>query len=327
MGPEQFRSRAWAWYLAAVVFATQYYVVSAYQATPNDTLYLVIGGSAVAAGLTGLVLHRPPRMLAWLAIVGSIGAYLAADAILANLEETNVLVPFPSFADWLYLGIYPVLAVAFVIVRRAIAPGPDRAAVIDSLLVGFGTLGVLGPLYLIDYWNNPFLDTQQQWVAVAYPLGDALLLAAGARLLFAAGRRLNALTLLGASAVAIVIGNAVYNAQALGSGFEDGGIGSVGWLAFTCLLGGAVLHPSVRFAGTSAADAHRPLPSFVRVVAPVVTVAAHLRWGDADSRVLSAVCLVAIVVLGVLRGVSSRRSDADHAPATDTAEQPDAVTV
>jgi len=300
-------SRAWAWYLALVVFVGQYYVVSAYGASANDALYVVIGASAVIAAIAGLAINRPPRFGAWLMIAASIGAYLAADAVLAQLEADNVIVPFPSLADWLYLGIYPVLIVAFAIVRRGIAPGPDRGAAIDSLMVGVAGFGVLAPLYAMDVWNSPFwFERTEQWVAMAYPIGDALLLAAGARLIYAAGRRLNALTLLGGAAIAITIGNAAYNVAALGDGFVDGGLGSLGWLGFTSLLGGALLHPSVRFSGTSADAARRPWPNVMTVVAPLAVVGAHLAWGGSDSVTVSIVCLVAVLALAGVRVVGSR---------------------
>ena len=320
-------SRAWAWYLALVVFVGQYYVVSAYGATANDTLYVVIGASAVFAAIAGLAIHRPPRFVAWLLIALSIGAYLAADAVLSQLEADNVIVPFPSLADWLYLGIYPVLIVAFAIVRRGIAPGPDRGATIDSLMVGVAGFGVLAPLYAVEVWNSPFwFERTEQWVAIAYPIGDALLLAAGARLIYAAGRRVNALTLLGAAAIAIVIGNAAYNVAALGDGFVDGGLGSLGWLGFTSLLGGALLHPSVRFSGTSADAARRPWPNLMLVAAPVAVVGAHFAWGDADSRPTSIACLAVVLVLSASRFAESRSKPSG--PAIDeSSERRDEVSV
>jgi len=277
-------ARAWAWYVALVVFAGQYYVVSAYGTTANDTLYLLIGASAVVAAIAGLAVHRPPRFGAWLLIAASVGAYLAADAVLARLEADNVIVPFPSLAVWLYLAVYPALLVAFAIVRRGLAPGRDRGATLDSLMVGLAGFGVLAPLYAVEVWNSPFwFERPEQWVAIACPLGDALLLAAGARLLFAAGRRVNALTFLGAAAIAITIGNAAYNVAALGDGFVDGGLGSVGWLAFTSLLGVALLHPSIRFGGTSAYAARRPWPSFMWLAGPLAVARAPLAWGAGDS--------------------------------------------
>ncbi len=318
------RTRGWAWYLALVVFATQYYVVSAYGATANDTLYVAIGVSALAAGVAGIALNRPARWWAWTLVVAAIGMYLTADAVLAQLEEDNVIVPFPSLADWLYLGVYPVLAVAFVAIRRALAPGGDRRATLDSIAVAIGALGVLTPLYLMAVWNSPFLSGGDRWVAVAYPVFDALLLGVGARLVFAAGRRFNALSLLGASTIVLVVGNAVWNAQVLGDGFEPGGVASVGWLAFTSLLGGAAMHPSVRFAGTSARAAHQPLTLIGRLVAPVAAVSivlAQLRWGDDDSRTLAVACLVAVVALGIVRrGVDRPSGGPAVEPSSDGAE-------
>ncbi len=322
------KSQAWAWYLAAVVFVGQYYVVSAFGAVPNETVYLAVGVSGVVAAVVGLLLHRPPRLLAWLVVAGSIATYLIADAVLASLEEEHVIVPFPSLADWLYLGIYPALAVAFVAIRRSLAPGPDRRAAIDAVLVGVGALGVLGPLYLFDLWNDPFADSTERWIAIAYPVGDALLLGVGARLLFAAGRRVTALTLLAAATGALAVGNAAYYVQAYGDGFQSGGLASVGWLAFTCLLGGAVLHPSVRFAGTSAATARRPWPSFARIASLVAVVGAHLAWGDEESRTFSAVVLVTLLVVGVFRPSRSDTAERDGSDdAVADADEPTRLSV
>ncbi|MEM1332288.1 MAG: hypothetical protein AAGG08_02420 [Actinomycetota bacterium] len=250
MSAEAIRTNAWAWYLAAVVFVTQYYAVSAFGASPSDTLYVAIGVSAVIAGIVGLLLQRGAALLARIAVVACVGAYLAADAVLAGLEADNVIVPFPSTADWLYLGIYPVLAAAMLAVRHHSSPQRDMRAVAAAVTAAVASFALFWQLYASDVWNSPFLVGTDRWVALGYPLGDALLVGVAARLLAGSGRRLGTHLLLAGSIASLVVGNVVYNVQVAGAGFESGGIASVAWLAFTSLLGGAVLRPSVPPAAT-----------------------------------------------------------------------------
>ncbi|MEL6890882.1 MAG: hypothetical protein AAFP84_04760, partial [Actinomycetota bacterium] len=79
----------------------------------------------------------------------------------------------------------------------------------------------------------------------AYPLADAVLVGSAVALLVLAARRSAQAVLLAAAGASVVVGNAVYNVDALGAGHETGGVASVGWMAFTVLLGGAVLHPAI----------------------------------------------------------------------------------
>ena len=91
--------------------------------------------------------------------------------------------PFPSFADVLYLLTFPLYAVGLLIFIWWRTPDRDRRSLIDALTLTAG-LGLLSWIYLIlPYVHNPDLSWLQKSVAIAYPLGDVLMLAMIARLL------------------------------------------------------------------------------------------------------------------------------------------------
>ena len=91
--------------------------------------------------------------------------------------------PFPSFADVLYLSCYPLYAVGLLMFIYWRTPDGDLRSLIDALTLTAG-LGLLSWTFLIrPYVNNPALTGLQKTVAIAYPLGDVLMLALLARLL------------------------------------------------------------------------------------------------------------------------------------------------
>ena len=91
----------WQAYLLVAVLAGQYYFVSAYGSTPTDSLYTVVSMSAAVAVLVGVVVQRPRLGSGWYLVGAAVWLFLAGDLVYADLEADNLLVPFPSTADWL----------------------------------------------------------------------------------------------------------------------------------------------------------------------------------------------------------------------------------
>src|SRR4249919_1418813 len=72
-------------------------------------LYNGIGLTAVIATLVGLRHKRVENRRAWMLIVAGLISFLAGDVYYYILDATSDTTPFPSPADALYLGMYPLV--------------------------------------------------------------------------------------------------------------------------------------------------------------------------------------------------------------------------
>ncbi|MGK0277050.1 MAG: putative membrane protein [Ilumatobacter sp.] len=239
-------SNVWRWYLVAVVAVGQYYFVSAAGAVPNGTIYSALGASAVVAMVVGILIHRPRHTLAWAFVAISLVLFLAGDYVYSDLAASQAFVPFPSTADWLYLAMYPALALGIVILGRRLAPHRNWKAVGLGVTVAIAAAGVLHFLYMGDYIAEPFFDTKMRAVAVAYPVLDAVMFGFAAWLVVVARRQSPSLVMVALGLVSLVVGNAVYNVQSINGAFVPGGLADLFWITFGALLGLACLHPSMK---------------------------------------------------------------------------------
>ncbi|MFT6761422.1 MAG: hypothetical protein ACJAXA_000064 [Candidatus Aldehydirespiratoraceae bacterium] len=235
----------------------QFYFVSATGAVPNGSVYSALGISAMVAMIAGMLIHRPRHVIAWAFAVVGLGLFLAGDYVYADLVATQAFVAFPSIADWIYLAMYPVFAVAIVLLGRTLAPHRTWSAVAFGLLTTLATVGVLQFIYMGDLIAEPFFDTKMRMVAVAYPLLDAVMFGFAAWLGVISRRGSVSLTLMALALVSLVVGNAIYNVQLIAGSFDPGGPADLFWIGFAALLGVACLHPSMtstdRLTTTSAA--------------------------------------------------------------------------
>jgi uncharacterized membrane protein len=245
-------SNVWRWYLGGVVAVAQYYFVSAVGAVPNGTIYSALGATAVVAMVVGILIHRPRHAVAWALAAISLVLFLAGDYVYADLAASQAFVPFPSTADWLYLAMYPVLALGIVVLGRRLAPHRNWKAVGLGVAVAIAAAGVLHFLYMGDYIAEPFFDTKMRVVAVAYPVLDAVMFGFAAWLVAVARRQSPSLVMVALGLVALVAGNAVYNVQSMNGPFVPGGLADLFWITFGVLLGLACLHPSMKSTATSA---------------------------------------------------------------------------
>jgi hypothetical protein len=248
-------SNVWRWYLVAVVAVGQYYFVSAAGAVPNGTIYSALGVTAVVAMVAGILIHRPRHSIAWVLATIGFALFLAGDYVYADLAASQVFVPFPSTADWLYLAMYPVLALGIVILGRRLAPHRSWKAAGVGVVTAIATAGVLHLLYMGEYIADPFFDTQMRFVAVAYPVLDAVMFGLAAWLVVIARRQSPSLVMVALGLASMVVGNAVYNVQAIDGSFAAGGFVDLFWIAFAALLGLACLHPSTKSSAISATSA------------------------------------------------------------------------
>jgi diguanylate cyclase (GGDEF)-like protein/PAS domain S-box-containing protein len=235
------RNHVWAWYLG-VTGALMFVYLFVPPLKGSGPLINAIGFSGAIALVVGIRLHKPKAQAAWWLFV--IGQFLFVGGDVYTYSNPDAT--FPSIGDALYLAVYPVLmAGLFMLVRRR-NPRPDRAALIDALILTIG-IGLLSWVLVIA----PNIHLPGSWLAksvsVAYPLGDVLLLAGAIRLAVDAGKRAPAFYLLVGSIVCLLATDSAYNYALLKGTYNHSQLGyDAGWILYYMLWGAAALHPSMR---------------------------------------------------------------------------------
>ena len=174
----------------------------------------LIGLSGVSAIVAGVVINRPARKAPWLLLAGrQPELYRRPDQLPRPDADQGAKVPFPSFADVLYLLTYPLYAAGLLIFIWWRTPDRDRRSLIDALTLTVG-LALLSWIYLIlPYVHNPALSWLQKSVAIAYPLGDVLVLAMIARLLAPGTARTRSVQLLTLGTIGMLVSDVLVRAD------------------------------------------------------------------------------------------------------------------
>jgi diguanylate cyclase (GGDEF)-like protein/PAS domain S-box-containing protein len=205
----------------------------------------LISLTGVTAVVAGVVLNRPARKTPWLLLAGTLTCFAAGQLSFLIAAKLDVRLPFPSFADLLYLSCYPLYAAALLIFIYWRTPDGDRRSLIDALTLTAG-LALLSWTFLIrPYVHNPELSGMQKGVAIGYPLGDVLMLALLARLLAPGTGRTRSVQLLAFGTVACLVSDVAYGVEQLYGKFSEGSLIDLGWAIFYAALGASALHPTM----------------------------------------------------------------------------------
>jgi signal transduction histidine kinase len=236
----------WRWALAAGLLLAALYALG-----PSEPVWLrelvvypAAEAVAVVAVLVGVGRYRPSAPFAWLLIAAGLVAYLVGDVIwgvYATLDRD----PFPSLADGFYLAAYPLIAAGLVVaVMRRRPLGVDRRALIDTSLVAV-IAGFLAWVYLVQpVLDDPDLSQSEALVAVAYPLGDLLLLAVATRFVMGSSWNVPSLRLLVAGLGLTLIGDVMF-ALSVVEGSPGIRVLDTTLLVGIVTMGVAGLHPSM----------------------------------------------------------------------------------
>ena len=238
------RVQAWlAFFVVGILATVAYFLIP----SPNtqDALRPLFTLAALVAAVAGILLHRPQRPLPWYLFTSAILLFVLGIVAYVSYEVTPPDgVPFPSLADAFLIASYPCAAGALLLFqRRRLAR--DRASTIDPIIVAVGA-GITAWIFLIrPALENNTLSFLEQFVAVAYPLMDVLLLAVVVRMLLVSGRRPFAYYPLVAGLMCTLAFDAVYTATKLAGIYNVGSPVDALEMLFGVLLGTAALHPSM----------------------------------------------------------------------------------
>ena len=254
----------------------------------------LIGLSAVSAIVAGVIINRPSRKLPWLLLAAAQASFAAGQVSFLVAQLVGADLRFPSFADVLYLLTYPLYAAGLLIFIRWRTPGGDRRALIDALILTAG-LALLSWIYLIlPYVHNPALSWLQKSVAIAYPLGDVLVLAMIARLLAPGLARTRCVQLLTLGVVGELASDVAFGSIQLYGSFHNGTIVDLGWAVFYGACGAAALHPSmteltqpVTRQSVQVSPVRLTVLMLASLIAPVVLFTESFRSRSGDERVIA----------------------------------------
>ena len=254
----------------------------------------LIGLTGVGAIVAGVVINRPAQKLPWLLLALANLSFIAGQVSFLIAGRLQVVLPFPSFADGLYLLEYPLYAAAVLIFIRWRSPERDRRSLIDALTLTVG-LALLSWLYLVlPYARNPELTTLQKSVAIAYPLGDILVLAMIARLLVPGSGGARAVQLLTFGTVGVLAADVSFGLLQLHGTFHNGTPVDLGWAVFYTAWGAAALDPTmteltepVAAQRAEASPARLIMLMLAALIAPTVLFIESLRNRYSDGSVVA----------------------------------------
>ncbi|MEV0134622.1 bifunctional diguanylate cyclase/phosphodiesterase [Dactylosporangium sp. NPDC050688] len=233
------RERMWTWWTVAGLLATAGYFTLPYGSLAGSLIY---DGLGAGSALVMLAVARG-RLAWWLFAAGTL-LWAGGDAVYSYYVYGLHQDPFPSVADALYLGAYPLLAAGlFVLVRQR--AGRNRAAVLDASIVATGAGLVLWTFVMQPIAHDGTVGVGTRVVGLAYPAFDALLLVMLARLLVSGAVRDTGIRLLAASLVLLTCADVAYSVVTAYTSY-DGGLFDAGWLLSYVLWAAAALHPSSR---------------------------------------------------------------------------------
>lgn len=182
--------------------------------------------------------NRPPWVLVSIALTCWVVGDFAWDAYtLLGIARPDV-----SIADVWYLVAYPVLAFGLYRMARARAGAYLREGVLDGCIFGLAAMVVAWQVLVIPISaSTPSKFTAVVWSA--YPVGDALLVAAVAWLIFAPGRRSTPSLLLFSAMFLTLTVDVLYAYLPTVTTFDTGRLDPFYPIAYW-LLAAAALHPA-----------------------------------------------------------------------------------
>ncbi|XVV07654.1 diguanylate cyclase [Actinosynnema sp. CA-248983] len=317
-GPRPLSGRAWLGYLAVGLAAiTAYYLIPRQGAgvTARVVVYCLTSTSAAAVVLWAAVRNRAGARVPWLLLGLSQVVYSLADCTFYVNHYLLGLTGFPSLADVFYLGHYPLIVVALVLLIRRRSPGRDIPGLLDASVLAV-VAAMLSWLYLIGPRARLDQPLPVTLASVGYPVMDLAMFVVALRLFLGTGRRSGSFALLSANLLAILTADTLYVLQQLNGTYQAGNFLDAIWLGGNLALGAAALHPTMaRLAEpTTAPDTVLGWGRIAALcgaalIAPAMLVLQHATGKFRDIPVIAAACamLFALVIARLAAMVADQR--------------------
>jgi diguanylate cyclase (GGDEF)-like protein len=214
--------------------------------TALHVLYLVAAVATIAAGLRGIVIHRPPHARGWLLLLAGFGGWVIGDLVW-KVESWSAPPPFPDPSDAVYLASYVLLGAGVLAMVRTRRSGSDWAAFLDAAILTTGVAVPAAVFVIAPLSTDANLSTLGKVVSSAYPVGDVFLLATLARMLTSPGARNSSYRLLMGALLVTTATDVAWNVLVALSGDTnpDRRWIDVGWLTGYVLMAAAANRPSM----------------------------------------------------------------------------------
>ena len=225
-------------------------VVAGYFALPNatsqDIVYSALGTASVVCIVVGVRLHRPKDRLGWYFLALAGGCFTLGDDVWTFYDSIlHISVPFPSFADALYLAGYPFLFAGVLRLTR----NPDRSVRrednADAAIVSIGALAISWHFLMNLYVHDSTLNTFGMLVTLAYPIMDIALVFLVFRSLMFRRSRQPFHKLLAVAITVMFVSDFTYDLLVLHNSYTSGNAVDALFLIEYVLVGVAALHPSI----------------------------------------------------------------------------------
>ncbi|MFF5965256.1 EAL domain-containing protein [Streptomyces collinus] len=306
--------------MAAARIAPAGGAVCLYLAAPGlrEPLWTVIMLASAAALTTGVLVHRPGLRWPWLTLAAGL-VVVAASGAHAPAQSAHVQAagPVVSPANAFGLAAYPLFALGLFGLVRSRWVGRALPCLLSGLVI---TASLTLPAWI--HLVQPLairggLTWQQRAVAIAYPLGDLLLLAMLARLLTPRARSGHdrAVQVMALGTVTLLCFDVASGVLLLHGGRPGSVLLDSGWIVLGTAWGLAALHPSM-----AGPPSPRPLPlagtprRLVLLAAATLVPPAVLLSGQQTGRIRDAAvpaalsCLLfLLVVLRLAEGIVQHR--------------------
>jgi diguanylate cyclase (GGDEF)-like protein len=225
------------------------------------------------------------------------------------IEHVWRVYPFPSVADVFYLSGYPVLGAAFAVLLRREIRGGDRASLIDASIVVAGA-SALALVLVVEPYVHTGGSALEVGVAIAYPLGDLLILGFLVRLLLAPSATPWPVRVLALATTAMLVSDLAFLVLDIHGGFSSGTFVDLGWICWFGLTAAAAWLPMASPGNSSRAPA-RDIPparlallAVASLMAPSVLVIQGLRGREVNGLGVGLVTAAAfLLVLARMAGL------------------------
>ena len=296
----------WQWWLVFGGLATGAHALLPKDGLWSNVVYNVIGLLSCLVIPLAVRLHRAARPAMWYWFAAGQTTWVLGDLAWEYYKYVLHEEPYPSGADYFYLSAYPMLVVGLMMLTRG-RRGNDLVGLIDPAIVATGLGLVFWVFVMHPIAADSTASSLERFIGVAYPAGDALLLAMLARFFTSTGQRTASGRLLGLAALLLLAADVSYSLLSLYSD-DDGSLLDAGWLLSYVGWAAAALHPSMRWTATttlrpSSARVGRSrliLLAVCSLLAPALLFVPGI-GGNALDRLAIAVGAVVLFVLVVLR--------------------------
>jgi diguanylate cyclase (GGDEF)-like protein len=214
--------------------------------TSQDIAYSLLGAASVVCVVVSTQLHHPSDRIGWylLAVAGAFFT-LGDDTWSFYNVILHASVPFPSFADALYLLGYPFLFAGVLRLTRSADHSVRREDNADAAIVALGALAISWHFLMSSYVHDSTLGSLGMFVNFAYPIMDiALVFILFRTLVFGESSR-PFHRLLAAGMAAMFVGDFTYDLLVLHDSYQTGNACDALFLTEYVLVAAAALHPSV----------------------------------------------------------------------------------